>query len=141
MFLSRTAISISTRGNRPSASLVMVRIIRPPKAAAPPTSFKKMCASLPRIISLPCRVCVSTATRLLIVPLTVNKAASLPIFCAAIVSRRLTVGSSPKTSSPTSASYIASRMASVGWVTVSLRKSTFFIFAPLSGELLSESTY
>src|SRR5690606_18644427 len=35
-----------------------------------------------------------------------------------------TVGSSPNTSSPTAARAIASRMASVGLVTVSLRKST-----------------
>ena len=35
----------------------------------------------------------------------------------------LTVGSSPKTSSPTSAAAMAARMASVGRVTVSLRRS------------------
>ena len=35
----------------------------------------------------------------------------------------MTVGSSPKTSSPTSASAIARRIAGVGWVTVSLRRS------------------
>src|SRR5262245_25302860 len=36
----------------------------------------------------------------------------------------MTVGSSPKTSSPTSATYIALRMPSDGRVTVSLRRST-----------------
>ena len=45
----------------------------------------------------------------------------------------LTVGSSPYTSSPSSAASIASRMPAVGWVTVSLRRSTKVIcFAPES---------
>ena len=38
-------------------------------------------------------------------------------------SSALTVGSSPATSSPTSAAAIAARMAGVGLVTVSLRRS------------------
>ena len=42
---------------------------------------------------------------------------------AARASSSLTVGSSPKTSSPTRASAIARRMAAVGWVTVSERRS------------------
>ncbi len=62
-----------------------------------------------------------------IVPLATKTAASLPSSRAAIASSRLTVGSSPKTSSPTSAVAIASRMAGVGWVTVSLRRSITFI--------------
>ncbi len=61
------------------------------------------------------------------VPLGMNSAAGLPVRSAAIFSRRLIVGSSPITSSPTSARYIASRIAGVGWVTVSLRKSIIFI--------------
>ena len=56
-------------------------------------------------------------------PLGTKTAASLPSRSADTVSRRFTVGSSPKTSSPTSAVAIACRMASLGFVTVSLRKS------------------
>src|SRR6185312_5175444 len=59
-----------------------------------------------------------------IVPLGTNRAASLPIMAAARCSSLFTVGSSPYTSSPTSASAIAARIAAEGRVTVSLRKST-----------------
>src|SRR5215212_442636 len=50
-------------------------------------------------------------------------AASLPRSSATYSSSRLTVGSSPKTSSPSSASAIAPRIPCVGRVTVSLRRS------------------
>src|SRR4051794_4242889 len=58
------------------------------------------------------------------VPDDTNRAASLPSSAATRCSRWLTVGSSPKTSSPTSAAAMAARMPAVGRVTVSLRKST-----------------
>jgi hypothetical protein len=58
------------------------------------------------------------------VPEVVNSAASLPNNRAVTDSSSLTVGSSPRTSSPTSARAMASRIASVGLVTVSLRRST-----------------
>src|SRR3990170_8625275 len=67
---------------------------------------------------------VRTAARFPIVPDGTNKAASLPRRSAANAWSRLTVGSSPKTSSPTSARAIASLIAGVGWVTVSERRST-----------------
>src|SRR5439155_13015199 len=57
------------------------------------------------------------------VPEGTNSAASFPSTCAAISCRRLTQGSSPKTSSPTSASAMARRMPAEGLVTVSLRRS------------------
>src|SRR6185437_13511997 len=57
------------------------------------------------------------------VPLGTKIAASREKTRAAEASRRLTVGSSPYTSSPTSASAIARRIAGVGRVTVSLRRS------------------
>src|SRR5215470_3425721 len=47
----------------------------------------------------------------------------MPSSSATRACRRLTVGSSPKTSSPTSARAIASRIAGVGRVTVSERRS------------------
>jgi hypothetical protein len=62
-----------------------------------------------------------------IVPEGKKRAASLPSSAAACSWRRFTVGSSPYTSSPTSAAIIASRMAAVGWVTVSLRRSMTFM--------------
>src|SRR6266511_4529012 len=58
-----------------------------------------------------------------IVPDGTNRAASLPSSAATRCSSRLSVGSSPKTSSPTSAEAIAARIPAVGRVTVSLRKS------------------
>src|SRR5581483_6029302 len=48
---------------------------------------------------------------------------------AAISCKRLTVGSSPKTSSPTSAFAMASRISGVGLVTVSERRSMNSIFS------------
>src|SRR5574341_2155891 len=70
--------------------------------------------------------------RLPIVPEGTNKPASLPIISAAISCNRLTVGSSPYTSSPTSAFAIASRISGVGFVTVSERRSTNSISTFLS---------
>src|SRR2546429_6097115 len=57
-------------------------------------------------------------------PVGTNSAASFPKISAARFSSWLTVGSSPYTSSPTSASAIARRISGVGRVTVSLRRST-----------------
>ena len=55
-----------------------------------------------------------------IVPLGRNRPRSWPSSSATRSWRRLTVGSSPRCSSPTSASAMARRMPSVGWVWVSL---------------------
>src|SRR5579872_5902515 len=57
------------------------------------------------------------------VPVATKSPASLPMISAARCSSRFIVGSSPYTSSPTSASAIARRIAAVGRVTVSLRRS------------------
>ena len=70
--------------------------------------------------------------RLLMVPLDVSSPASIPMSWAALSCSSLIEGSSPKTSSPTSASAIARRMASVGLVTVSLRKSITSMWPPES---------
>ena len=51
-------------------------------------------------------------------------AASLPSSAATRDWSALTVGSSPRCSSPTSAAAMASRMAALGLVTVSLLRST-----------------
>src|SRR5581483_12288159 len=67
--------------------------------------------------------CAHTATRLPMVPLGTNIAAGLPSSSAQCASRALTVGSSPQTSSPTSAVAIARRIPSSGTVKVSLRRS------------------
>src|SRR5687768_1952224 len=73
--------------------------------------------------SSPGRVWSLTAIWLPIEPVGTKSAASFSKSSAARSCRRLTVGSSPYTSSPTSASAIARRMAGVGLVTVSLRRS------------------
>ena len=61
----------------------------------------------------------SVAVTLHMVPEGMNTAASLPSRSATRSHRRLTVGSSPICSSPTSALAIASRIAGVGLVCVS----------------------
>ena len=71
------------------------------------------------------------------VPEGTNSAASFPSNWAAISWRRLTQGSSPKTSSPTSASAMAWRMPGEGLVTVSLRRSIMLVCSlaiPLAAE-------
>jgi hypothetical protein len=57
------------------------------------------------------------------VPVGTKIAASRPKTSAARASNLFTVGSSPYTSSPTSAAAIVARIAAVGFVTVSLRRS------------------
>src|SRR5262245_40773167 len=74
-------------------------------------------------ISSPGWVCAFRQTWLDMVPDGTKRAASLPSRAATRSCRRRTVGSSPKTSSPTSAAAMAARMPGVGLVTVSLRKS------------------
>src|SRR5215510_8203336 len=69
----------------------------------------------------------SMAIWLAIVPLGTNSAAGLPSSSAARSCSRFTVGCSPYTSSPTSAAAIAARIAGVGRVTVSLRRSMVFM--------------
>src|ERR1700690_392875 len=61
-----------------------------------------------------------------IVPVGTNSADSLPNSSATLVCNELTVGSSPNTSSPTSAEIIARSISGVGFVTVSLLKSIIF---------------
>src|SRR3990172_10211048 len=58
-----------------------------------------------------------------VTPVGTKSAASFPNTSATVSSRRRTVGSSPNTSSPPSASAIAFRMAGEGLVTVSERRS------------------
>src|SRR5438270_10992582 len=67
------------------------------------------------------------------VPLGAQSAASLPSRSATRSCRRLTVGSSPYTSSPTSAVAMAARIGSVGRVTVSLRRSMIIGYSPAVG--------
>ena len=76
-----------------------------------------------RSTSSPRPVLTNTPIWLVIVPDGAYRAASLPRRSATYSSRRLIVGSSPKTSSPRGASDIARRIPSVGRVTVSLRRS------------------
>src|SRR5437867_3349344 len=71
----------------------------------------------------PGSACAMTATRLAIVPLCTKSAASLPRRRSAVSSSLRTVGSSPKSSLPTSASASARRIAGVGTVEASVRRS------------------
>src|SRR6185436_17134020 len=83
-----------------------------------------MCESRSRTTSWPAWVWPTTETRLPMVPEATKRPASLPRRAAAVASSRWTVGSSPQTSSPTSARAMASRISGVGSVSVSERRST-----------------
>src|SRR5688572_27130556 len=96
----------------------------PPSTAAAPSSYVTTCASAPHSSSPPGGTTSCRAIWLAIVPDGANRAASCPNRAATWFSSALTVGSSPKTSSPTAAVAIASRIAAVGRVTVSDRRST-----------------
>ena len=98
-------------------------ICTPALAAAPPASCQAACDSTEVTTSSPGRVKVRKATWLAMVPLGNHSAASLPSMSATRACRRLVLGSSPYWSSPTSAAAIAARMAGVGRVTVSERRS------------------
>src|SRR5215203_1465157 len=78
---------------------------------------------VPAMTSWPRWTCAIWATRLPIAPEETKSPPSLPSSSATRSSSARTVGSSPKTSSPTSACAIASRIAGVGRVTVSDRRS------------------
>ena len=95
----------------------------PPNAEIPPASYIKVCEQSPKMTSVPLGQCTSIAIKFPIVPLGTNNAFSLPNLFAAISSRVLIDGSSPKTSSPIWAFDIASLISGEGCVTVSLRKS------------------
>src|SRR5438132_815573 len=71
-----------------------------------------------------------------IVPVGTHTAASLPSSAATRSCSVLTVGSSPYTSSPTSAAAIAARIPAVGRVTVSDRRSTISATRTLSPQHL-----
>ena len=77
-----------------------------------------------QMISSPGCVCVLTAMRLHIAPLGKNSAASWPNSSATRPHSAFTVGSAPRCSSPTGAAAIASRIAAVGRVCVSLYRLT-----------------
>ncbi len=68
--------------------------------------------------------CERIAHRLLCVPVGTSNAASKPSMAAIFSCSAFTLGSVPKTSSPSGAAIMASRIAGVGCVTVSLRRST-----------------
>ena len=121
---SRKASFSSARSQLPSGRSAICLTDVPTTTAWPACSSETMWVVAPAMVSWPRPRWPSWDTRLPIVPLATNSAASLPSSSAARSSRALTVGSSPKTSSPSSASYMALRIAGVGCVTVSLRRST-----------------
>jgi hypothetical protein len=83
---------------------------------------------------------ILTAIELAIVPEGQKSAASMPMVSADSASSFWTVGSSPRTSSPTTASAMARRIFSVGLVTVSLLKSEYVIIIRLlRGSIICKS--
>ena len=116
-------------------SAATARTKHPEKTAVVAISQSRMCARDSAITSWPGCVCRRMAIWLPMVPEGTNKAASRPNFSAARCSSKLTVGSSPYTSSPTSAAAIAARIWAVGRVTVSERRSIMdgiAIYSPFS---------
>jgi len=108
----------------------------PQLAAAPPDSWRSTWARAAQPTSSPGPASTPSASWLAMVPDGTSSAASVPRSAAASDCRRLTVGSSPYASSPTSASAIAARISGVGVVTVSERRSTTDI-GMLSGPRLT----
>ena len=136
VFSTETAVVRTKKGpmsgaNRPEIAArstwprgeVQVRMVTPPKAPCAPSSARAMWADDSHSTSWPGATRDRTASRLASDPVGVNNAASCPNSAATRSWRALTVGSSPYTSSPTSAAAIAARISSVGRVTVSLRRS------------------
>ncbi len=82
-------------------------VCRPASAASAPDSWRQQCAPAPMMTSSPCEVCERSAIWFAIVPVGVHSAASVPSSSATRACRRSTVGSSPNTSSPSSAFAIA----------------------------------
>jgi hypothetical protein len=114
---ARTAAAVK----RPSPGSTWV--CAPASAASAPDSNSQQWASLPMRTSSPGRVCARSAIWLAMVPLGTSSAASVPSRSATRSCSARTVGSSPYTSSPTSASAMARRIPAVGRVTVSERRS------------------
>ena len=100
-----------------------VLVETPDRAAGPPASKLAMWPVSCISNSSPELQCTRTAIWFDCVPEQANTADSFPSISATIDSRRLTVGSSPDMSSPTSAVAMASRIPGVGLVTVSLLRS------------------
>jgi hypothetical protein len=94
-------------------------IWNPPSAACAPPSRAMMCAVSCAKISSPGRQCTNVAATLHMVPDGMKTAASFPKRSETRSHSRLTLGSSPICSSPTSARAMASRIAGVGRVWVS----------------------
>src|SRR5919201_4512022 len=108
----------------PRRRAARVGVDPPPIAAAAPISYVTTWASASQSSSSPGGTLSCTAIWFAIEPVGVNSAASCPNSAATSACNALTVGSSPYTSSPTSAAAIAARMAGVGLVTVSDRRYT-----------------
>ena len=98
-------------------------MVTPETAACAPSSARAMWAEDSQSTSWPGATTERTASRLASEPVGVKSAASCPNIPATRSWRASTVGSSPYTSSPTSAEAMAARIASVGRVMVSLRRS------------------
>lgn len=118
-------VASASRGSFPSSVFGNVTMPTPPTTAAPCCSYTKMWAWSPHTRN-PLRrdTCVMMAIRLEKVPDGTYSAASLPVYAATRASSAATVGSSPHTSSPTTAVAIAVRISGVGRVKVSERSST-----------------
>ena len=120
--VSRHASRMASGSSVPSARGARVRTEAPTTTAWPPPRPVAWCD--PRLGDdlAAARDVGHALTRLPIVPLATNRAASLPELRRAVL-ERVDGRVVPKTSSPTSASAIARRIAGLGWVTVSDRRS------------------
>ncbi len=96
-----------------------VRLVSPVNAPCAPSSARRMWARDSHSTSWPGPTSDASASTLAIDPVGVNSAASLPNRPATRSCSACTVGSSSYTSSPTSASAMARRIAGVGRVRVS----------------------
>ena len=109
------------------------RVISPACTAGPPSSAIRMCDSSSAINSSPGSPRTRRAISFAIVAVGTKTESSWPRISAVRRSSSLTVGSSRICSSPTSAFAIASRIACVGFVAVSERRSITVSCPPWSG--------
>ena len=102
---------------------LQVRKVIPLNVAAAPSSARATCAMLSHANSSPGLTSKRIPSWFANDPVAQKSPASWPKSAATFASRAFTVGSSAYTSSPTSASAIACRIAAEGLVTVSDRRS------------------
>ena len=135
------ALRTSSGSSPPSGVFSSACMVTPARAERPPASPRFIWVFRPTMTESPRAHWERMATMLPWVPLVTRTASSLPSRSAAIASSRFTVGSSPSSASPSSASAIATRISVLGRVLVSLRRSTVLMSLSVDARLSSRCVF